>query len=54
MAENQTQPTSLSVTAFLEAVIDEARRTDAKALVKLMRVITGHEPAMWGPSIVGF
>ena len=54
MAENKTKPTALSVTAFLEACIDEARRTDAKALAKLMQKVTGKEPAMWGPSIVGF
>jgi hypothetical protein len=54
MAENKTKPTSLSVPAFLDACTDEARRTDAKALAKLMQKVTGNEPAMWGPSIVGF
>ena len=54
MAENKTKPTTISVPAFLDACTDEVRRTDAKALVKLMRKITGNEPAMWGPSIVGF
>jgi hypothetical protein len=44
----------MSVPAFLDACADEARRTDAKALAKLMQKITGKEPAMWGPSIVGF
>ena len=54
MAENKTKPTSLSVPAFLDACRDEARRADAKALAKLMQKVTGNEPAMWGPSIVGF
>jgi hypothetical protein len=54
MAENKTQPTSISVAAFLEACTDEARRTDAKALAGLMQQVTGDEPMMWGPSIVGF
>jgi hypothetical protein len=54
MAENKTKPTSLSVPAFLDACTDEGRRTDARALVKLMQKITGSAPAMWGPSIVGF
>jgi Domain of unknown function (DU1801) len=53
MAENKTQPTTAGVGAFLETC-DEARRTDAKALARLMQKITGHKPAMWGPSIVGF
>jgi len=54
MAENKTKPTSLSVPAFLDAVADEARRADAKALARLMQKVTGDKPAMWGPSIVGF
>jgi hypothetical protein len=54
MAGNKTKPTTISVPAFLDACADEARRTDAKALTKLMQKITGNEPAMWGPSIVGF
>ena len=54
MAENKTKPTTISVPAFLDACADEARRTDAKALTKLMQKVTGNEPAMWGPSIVGF
>ena len=54
MAENKTKPTAVSVAAFLEACTDEARRTDAKALAKLMQKVTGKEPTMWGPSIIGF
>lgn len=54
MAENKTKPTAVSVPAFLDSCTDEARRTDAKALAKLMQKVTGKEPAMWGPSIVGF
>jgi Domain of unknown function (DU1801) len=54
MAENKTKPTTISVPAFLDACADEARRTDAQALAKLMQKVTGNEPAMWGPSIVGF
>jgi hypothetical protein len=54
MPENKTKPTAISVTAFLDTVSDEARRADAKALVKLMQTATGEKPKMWGPSIVGF
>jgi Domain of unknown function (DU1801) len=54
MAENKTKPTIMSVPAFLDACTDEARRTDAKTLVKLMQSVTGNKPAMWGPSIIGF
>ena len=54
MAENKTKPTTISVPAFLDVCADEARRTDAKALARLMQKVTGNEPSMWGPSIVGF
>lgn len=54
MPENKTKATTLSVTAFLDTVSDEARRADAKAILKLMQSATGEKPKMWGPSIVGF
>jgi hypothetical protein len=54
MADNQTKPTKLSVTAFIDALTDSTRRADAKALVKLMQKAAGEKPKMWGPSIIGF
>ena len=54
MTEIKTKPTTMSVPAFLDACADEARRTDAKALARLMQKVTGDDPTMWGPSIVGF
>jgi Domain of unknown function (DU1801) len=54
MPENKTKPTKLSVAAFIDALTDETRRADAKALVKLMQSATAEKPKMWGPSIVGF
>lgn len=54
MAENKTKPTKQSVTAFLNAIADEERRKDCKALTRLMQEVTGETPAMWGTSIVGF
>ena len=54
MAENKTKPTTISVSAFLDSCTDEARRTDAKTLAKLMQRVTGNKPAMWGSSIIGF
>ena len=54
MADNKTKPTKLSVAAFIDALTDQTRRADAKALVKLMQSATGEEPKMWGPSIIGF
>jgi hypothetical protein len=54
VAENKTKPNQLSVAEFVEAIADETRRGDAKALVKLMQGATGEKPKMWGPSIIGF
>jgi hypothetical protein len=54
MSELKTQKTDASVTDFLNGVEHPQRREDGFALLGLMREITGKEPAMWGPSIVGF
>ena len=54
MAENKTKPTTMSVPTFLDACTDEAQRTDAKTLAKLMQRVTGKKAAMWGSSIIGF
>jgi hypothetical protein len=54
MAENKTKPTQVSVAAFIEALDQPARRSDAKTLVTLMQQATGEKPKMWGPSIIGF
>ena len=53
-APNKTGPTSQDVEAFLAAVPDPRRRADAGVLADLMRRVTGLEPTMWGPSIVGY
>jgi hypothetical protein len=52
--ENKTRPTAADVDAFLDAVGNDRRREDARALCRLMRQVTGEEPVLWGPSIVGF
>jgi hypothetical protein len=54
MAENKTKPTQVSVSAFIDALPDAAKRADANALVKLMQRLTGEKPKLWGPSIIGF
>jgi hypothetical protein len=53
MADNKTKATEASVDAFLDA-LPEPRRTDAKALAKLMQSVSRQQPKLWGPSIVGF
>jgi len=54
MAEAKTRPTEASVNEFLGSVDHDRRREDAFVLLELMREVTGEEPRMWGPSIVGF
>ena len=54
MADNKTKLTKVSVAAFIDALKDQSRRADAKALVKLMQNAAGEKPKMWGPSIIGF
>lgn len=54
MAELKTQVNDASVTEFLTGIEHEQKRADSFALVEIMREITGHEPKMWGTSIVGF
>ena len=54
MAEVKTKPTGLSVRTYIDAIEDETRRKDCKAISALMKRVTGCAPTMWGPSIVGF
>ena len=54
MAENKTVKTGASVEEFIAGVENSRRREDGAALLEMMREITGLEPEMWGPSIIGF
>lgn len=54
MSQNKTQKTGASVEEFLESVASPRRREDGFAVLAMMREITGLEPEMWGPSIIGF
>jgi hypothetical protein len=54
VAEPKTQPNDASVEAFLQNVANEVRRRDSLVVLQMMQRITGHEPRMWGASIVGF
>ena len=53
-AQPKTVPTPASVDEFLAAIPDATRRGDAQAVCALIKEVTRLEPAMWGPSIVGF
>jgi len=56
MAKNElkTKKTSASVEAFLNSVENEERRTDGFRVLEMYKRVTGEEPKMWGPAIIGF
>lgn len=54
MAANKTVANDASVRAYLDAIPDDARRSDCEAIAAMMQQVTGSPPVMWGPGIVGF
>ena len=54
MAELKTKATEVGVEDFIAGLPDERRRDEARALDAVYRRVTGLEPKMWGPSIVGY
>jgi len=54
MAGNKTKITSQDVDAFIASVPHPTRRADAVVLDRLFRDITGWQPRMWGPTIIGY
>ena len=54
VASITTRPHDGDVDAYLDAVPNERRRADARALRVLMEHVTGAPATMWGPSMVGF
>ena len=53
-AEPTTKPTDVDPAAFIAAIDHPVRRADGETLLALYREVTGLEPVMWGPSIIGF
>ncbi|MCC6925399.1 DUF1801 domain-containing protein [Novosphingobium sp.] len=53
-AELKTTATEVRVADFLAAVPDPSRREEAAVIDALLRKVTGCEPKMWGPSIIGY
>jgi hypothetical protein len=50
----KTRVTRVPVEEFLATVTNGRRLADARHIIDLMRRITGEEPLMWGPSMIGF
>lgn len=53
-AEIKTRTTEVSVADFIAAVPDARRREEAVIVDAMHQRVTGLEPKMWGPSIVGY
>jgi len=53
-AELKTRPTKASVEKFLKSIADAQQREDSLKVIEMMKRHSGHEPAMWGPAIIGF
>jgi hypothetical protein len=54
MAELKTKPTQVTVEQYIAAVEPPAKRADGQVLDALFRKVTGEQPRMWGPTIVGY
>ena len=55
MAKNKTVETDQNVIEFIHSFANTPqKREDGMALLTLMQSISGYEPKMYGPSIVGF
>jgi len=54
MSENKTKATKVSVADFIASVDHPTRRADAEVLDAMFRRVTGWQPRMWGPSIIGY
>jgi hypothetical protein len=53
-AELKTKATEVSVADFIAGVPDARRREEAAAIDAIHRRVTGQEPRLWGPSIIGY
>lgn len=54
MAENKTQATAGSATAFLNKIKDAKTKKDCFTILELMEAASKSKPVMWGSSIIGF
>ena len=55
MAELKTTQNDADVSEFINSFADtEQKRKDSFDILKLMQDVTGFEPKMWGPTIIGF
>ena len=54
LAVIKTQPTTASVTDFINNIPNEQKRIDSFVLLEMMKKATSQEPVLWSSSIIGF
>src|SRR6478735_7698113 len=54
MSEPKTKPTDADVHEFLEAAATPRRREEGLRLAEIFGEVTGVDPVMWGPTMVGY
>src|SRR6478752_6128159 len=54
MGEPKTVPTDANVHDFLNAAATARRREEGLRLAELFGEVTGADPVMWGPTMVGY
>ena len=53
-SEPKTKPTEVPVDDFIGAVENPTRRADAQVVRDMLAEVSGEQPVMWGPSIIGY
>jgi hypothetical protein len=54
MAKNKTAATANSLTDFIDKLVGETKKEDSHKLIEIFKKLTGFDPVLWGPSIIGF
>ena len=55
MSGLKTKITDVNVRSFIDSFTDsDQKKEDSYVLLKLMQEVSGFEPKMWGPSMIGF
>jgi hypothetical protein len=54
MSEPKTNPTDANVHEFLDAAGTDRRREEGLRLAEIFGEVTGTDPVMWGPTMVGY
>lgn len=53
--ENKTTVTPVDPYEFIDTWVESPeKKQESLVLIELMKRITGHEPKMWGPTMIGF